>query len=258
LTSIKKHDEHTFVHALNVAILVLMQAETLGFKRSDLNEIGVAALLHDVGKLTIPERVLKKDGKLSQEEIQLMKDHPVEGAKILIRTEGLTRLASVVAFEHHLRYDLAGYPPRDDQQQQTLASMLVNIADYYDACRSHRSYHKGLPPEEIHEDMVSKKGADFDPDLLDHFFSTIGVYPAGTLVLLDTKEVGMVVEAEPVDAKRPKVRLLCDTQKKTFDCETIVDLREQKEKSKEYKRTIIRSISPFDPENAYLVPPDLK
>jgi HD-GYP domain-containing protein (c-di-GMP phosphodiesterase class II) len=258
LTSIKKHDEHTFVHAVNVAILVLVQAEGLGLDKGLLNELGIASLLHDVGKLVIPEEILKKPGKLNDEELKVMRRHPLEGAKILAKTEGLNRMASVIAFEHHLRYDLTGYPSRDSDSPQTLGSMLTNIADYYDACRSHRHYRKGMPPEEIYEDMISKAGKDFDKDLLNNFFLTVGVYPAGTLVLLDTDEVGMVTQQDRADIKRPYIRLLTDENRKRIEKPSELSLRDRDEESGKYKKSIVRSISPFDPENIQLIPEEFK
>ena len=257
LTSIKKHDEHTFVHAINVAILVLVEAESLQLDQEILKEIGLSALLHDVGKLEVSGDILKKAGRLTEKEVDEVHLHPIRGAKILARIENMDKMASVVAFEHHIKYDLTGYPTADSKYRYrpTLASMLTAIADYYDACRSHRSYRKGLPPEDIYKDMMEKSGKDFDPDLLKNFFRIIGVYPSGTLVLLDTQEMGMVASTEAADdISRPQVRLICDANRKKFEQQLVVSLMEKDETSGAFKRTIVRSVNPFDPENAWLIP----
>jgi len=158
LTSTKSHDESTFVHDVNVCIFTILQAEVLGIDKKYWSEIGAAALLHDVGKLSVSGDILRKKGKLTEEEREKISVHPAQGAKILLETEGINILPAVVAFEHHMAYDKTGYPKRLYGKTLNLISMMVTIADYYDAVRSERSYHKGSKPEDTYEDMIKLSG----------------------------------------------------------------------------------------------------
>jgi len=140
LASLKAHDEYTFSHAVNVAVLTLVQGEALGLDRQTLNDLGIAGLLHDMGKLKVPEEILKKPGKLTSEEFELIKLHPADGAKILMNTPGISKLAYVVTFEHHIKYDLSGYPVVSREKgAANEGSMSVPIAEsgYAMTYRSH-------------------------------------------------------------------------------------------------------------------------
>jgi HD-GYP domain-containing protein (c-di-GMP phosphodiesterase class II) len=254
LTSTRSHDESTFVHDINVSIFTLLQAEALGLGQEYLSDIGTAALLHDVGKLSIPVEILKKKGKLTEQEKKKMIMHPVNGAKILLETPGINVLAAIGAFEHHVRYDLGGYPERLFKKKGNLASMMIAIADYYDAVRSKRYYHDEMAPEKTYEDMMELSGKYFHPDLLNNFFSVIGVYPPGTLVELDTREIGLVVKESATDLKRPQVEVLYDNRGKVVKTPYTVNLLE-KDKRGKHKYTIIRSVmasEKFKIPNKYL------
>ena len=243
LTSIKSHDEYTFVHAINVAIFTLVQAEVLGLDRSFLNEIGVAALLHDTGKLALSGEILRKKEKLDEEEIEKIHTHPIDGAKILIQTPDITPLAAITAFEHHLRYDMKGYPQKIYGKKINLISMMITIADYYDALRSKRAYHEEMAPEKTYQEMLKMSGDSFHPDLLDNFFSVIGVYPAGTLVELNDGTTGLVIKGGALDIRRPQVEVLYDSFGQKID-PYIINLLEKDSKTDDYKWSIIKSISP--------------
>ncbi|MFB0527693.1 MAG: HD-GYP domain-containing protein [bacterium] len=252
LASLKAHDEYTFSHAVNVAVLTLVQGEALGLDRQTLNDLGIAALLHDMGKLKVPEEILKKPAKLTSEEFELIKLHPADGAKIIMKTPGISKLAYVVTFEHHIKYDLSGYPvvPRE-KGGLNLGSMLVRIADTYDAMRSNRYYAKEKPPEETIKEMEEASGKEFEPVLLRKFIRLIGVYPPGTFVRLDTNEIGFVFQTNPSDPYRPRAKIVMDSNGSKIENPQEIDLEEKAPETGNFRRSIKESV---DPEQFGLVP----
>ena len=170
LSPVKTYSEHTYTHAINVSVLAMALAENLGLQDKSVQEIGVAALLHDVGKLLIPKEILHKQGKLSEEEFGTIMKHPLYGAAYLARVEGVTPLAVLVALEHHRKYDTSGYPVlRESGRRQHAASQIVTIADFYDALRSHRPYRRSLSTGEVLGIMQKESGSNFNPGLLERF-----------------------------------------------------------------------------------------
>ncbi len=173
LAFVKGHDEYTFVHIINVGILSMSLSEALGFDSRTTHEIGVAALLHDVGKMAVPLSVLNKNGRFTEEEYKAMQVHPAEGARTLLRTRGVSELAAVVAYEHHIRVDGGGYPKPPVGWTLNLASRICQIADVYDALRTDRPYRPGMPVEKILKIMKGDAGTYFDPDLLEVFLEKV-------------------------------------------------------------------------------------
>ncbi|HSQ78764.1 MAG TPA: HD domain-containing phosphohydrolase [Nitrospirota bacterium] len=173
LASLKSVHEYTFTHVTNVCILAMGQAETLGFNGENLHQIGVASLLHDVGKVFIPEEILNKPGKLSQDERKIVETHTVKGARYLMGIEGIPKLAILSAMEHHLKYDGSGYPSIKGGWRPNIVSQLISIADVFDAMRSKRSYQGAIPMQKIAEVLNGGKGTSFNPQLVDHFFRLI-------------------------------------------------------------------------------------
>ena len=251
LASLKAHDEYTFSHAVNVAVLTLVQAEALGLDRQTLNDLGIAALLHDVGKLKVPEEILKKPARLTAEEFEVIKLHPANGAKILLSTPGINKLAYVVTFEHHIKYDLSGYPPVSPGRKLNLGSMLVRIADTYDAMRSNRYYAKETPPEKTIKEMEEASGKEFDPVLLRKFIRLIGVYPPGTFVRLDTNELGFVIQTNPYDPYRPRAKIIIDSNGSRIENPQEVDLEEKIPETGSFRRSVKESV---DPEQFGILP----
>lgn len=209
LISVKEKDLVTFVHLLNVSLLAMFFASRLGFVKDDVLDLGIAALYHDVGKLSISLGIIKKTTKLSEAEFIQMRDHPILGARILEGyTDTLGILPQVVAFEHHLRHDLSGYPRVDFPRKPHPASMIVSICDVYDALALKRSYKKDYPPDKIYEVMILEKGRMFDPELIDKFFRFIGVYPVGTIVALSDERIGVVRQVSEQDIVSPTVEIV--------------------------------------------------
>jgi putative nucleotidyltransferase with HDIG domain len=210
LTALKRYDNYTFTHMVNVSVLSMAQARTLNLDGPLLREFGFAALMHDIGKVNTPLEVLNKPDKLTRDEFDQMKQHVVDGAHILRRTPEMPALAPVVAFEHHLRQDLSGYPENIGHRDLNLCTQIVSIADVYDALRSNRVYREGLPSERVRAIMTQKDSPAFNTRLLRRFINLMGLFPVGTLVRLSTDEVAVVTHEHPTDPFRPQVKVLLD------------------------------------------------
>jgi len=210
LTAMRNYDNYTFTHMVNVSILTMGQARALGIEGRLLREFGLAALMHDIGKVRTPVEILTKPEKLNDEEFAIMKRHVVDGAEILRRTPEMPVLAPVVAFEHHLRLDGAGYPDRVERDALNVATMLCSIADVYDAMRSQRAYQEAFPTDRILAVLKRNDGKQFDQHLVRRFTQLMGIYPPGTLVRLSTGEVAAVVQVHAPDPYRPRVRVVFD------------------------------------------------
>ena len=209
LVSVKERDLITFVHLLNVSLLVMFFASKLGFSKDDVLDLGIAALYHDIGKLYISEKIIKKKGRLTEAEFQQIQAHPVIGAGILEGyKDSLGYLPIVAAFEHHLRYDLTGYPRLPYTRKPHLASLMIAICDVYDALALKRSYKKDYPPDKIYEVMMMDKGKAFSPQLLDKFFQFVGLWPVGTIAVLSDGRVGVVRQVNEHDITRPVVEII--------------------------------------------------
>ena len=208
LTTLRGHDNYTFTHMVNVSILAMGQARGLGISGPLLREIGMAALMHDIGKVRTPLEVLNKPDKLTDAETAIMKRHPMEGAEILRATPEMPVLAPIVAFEHHLRLDGSGYPTGADRRSLNIGTMLCSIADVFDAMRSKRQYQQSSPTDRILEVLKRNDGSQFDPHLVRRFTQLIGIYPVGNLVRLNTGEIAVVTKVYAPDARRPQVKIL--------------------------------------------------
>ena len=228
LAALKRHDIGTFVHLLNTAVLSMYFSFRLGFNKDDVLNIGMAALFHDIGKIYVSGQLIKSPDKLSDEEFEMMKSHTELGSDILLRhTRQLGVLPAIVAFEHHLRYDLRGYPKLYFAARPHIASLIVSLCDVYDALNARRSYKKSYPPEFIHSLMLKEKGKMFEPELLEKLFMIMGVWPVGTIVSLTDKSVAIVREENEDDIFSPKIEVVFP-----FDKSGPLDLRMKKEELK--------------------------
>jgi putative nucleotidyltransferase with HDIG domain len=212
LTTLKNYDNYTFTHMVNVSILTMGQARGLGVDGALLREFGLAALMHDIGKVRTPLEVLNKPDKLTDEEFEIMKKHVIDGAEILRATADMPALAPVVAFEHHLRLDGSGYPTQAKRGSLNLGTMLCGIADVYDAMRSQRHYQQAFPTDRILQVLKRNDGQQFDQHLVRRFAQLLGIYPTGNLVRLNTGEVAVVRQVYAPDPYRPQVRILFDRE----------------------------------------------
>jgi len=210
LVSVKNYDEYTFTHALHICILCLGLGHAIGLPVDRLKEVGVAALLHDVGKVFVPLEILRKPDKLTPDEFKAIARHPIDGALILFRQERAPAVAPVVAFEHHIQCNGTGYPQVGATWELNLYSLMVSIADVYDALTTERPYRPPLSPERALEMMHESQREQFDERLLGRFTEMLGKYPAGTLVRLSSGDPAIVSHFNPNDAARPFVHLIID------------------------------------------------
>jgi putative nucleotidyltransferase with HDIG domain len=217
LTTLKNYDNYTFTHMVNVSILTMGQARGLGIDGPLLREFGLAALMHDIGKVRTPLEILNKPDKLTDDEFTIIKRHPFDGAQILRKTPDIPTLVPVVAFEHHLRLDGSGYPHGVSRPSLNVGTMLCSIADVYDAMRSQRRYQQAFPTDRILEVLKRSDGKQFDQNLVRRFVQLIGIYPAGNLVRLNTGEVAVVLKVNAPDPYRPQVRVLIDREGKRLE-----------------------------------------
>jgi HD-GYP domain-containing protein (c-di-GMP phosphodiesterase class II) len=173
LASLKSVNEYTFTHVTNVCILTMSLAEFVGFKGEHLHRIGVASLLHDIGKIFIPDEILSKAGLLTQDERKTIETHTVKGARYLMGVEGIPKLAVLAALEHHQKFDGNGYPSIKGGWTPNITSQLISIADVFDAMRSKRSYQESQSLEKIEGVLTRGKGTSFNPVLVDNFLKMI-------------------------------------------------------------------------------------
>lgn len=169
LVPLRSMDEYTFTHSLNVCLLNIGQATALGIEGPMLHDIGLSAMLHDVGKLFVPEEVLNKEGKLDTKEWEMLKEHPLKGAEYLVKTPGVPRMAVISAYEHHMRFDQRGYPTVSKDWKQSVCSHMTAISDTYDALRTERPYRSPMGVDEVLVSMSKLKGVQLHPALVDNF-----------------------------------------------------------------------------------------
>jgi len=249
LANIKNYDDYTFNHSVNVAIYAIALGQRIGVPKKHLAHLGMSGLFHDAGKTRIPKEILNKTEKLTAEEWVVMRAHPIIGAEIVISMKEWGELSTRMidaAFEHHLKYDLTGYPKLTRRRKVSLFGRMVAIADFYDALVRPRVYNRyPFVSEKILGFMLERSGKDFDPALVKVFVNMLGVFPLGTLVLLNTNEMGIVAQVqedtELID--HPKVWVLSYSDGE-YRKGRMVDLREMDETSGEFKRTIVKTLDP--------------
>jgi HD-GYP domain-containing protein (c-di-GMP phosphodiesterase class II) len=217
LTTIRDYDEYTFTHSVNVCILAVALGKRLDLPRLQLYDLGLAALLHDVGKARVPLDVLNKTSGLTEEEWQLMQNHPWMGVLTLFSMRGQGEIPYrqiIVAHEHHMKLDLTGYPKAVRPRKMGIFSRIVAVADGYDAATTRRSYQTvPIQPDQVLREMWENPRRGYDPILVKALINLIGIYPVGTCVILDTFEVAIVAAAstDPNMLNRPTVRLCIDS-----------------------------------------------
>jgi HD-GYP domain-containing protein (c-di-GMP phosphodiesterase class II) len=173
LASLRSHDDYTVTHIANVAMLAMALGEVAGLSGEIVRDVGIAALLHDIGKLNIPAAILNAQGRLNDKQLAIIRRHPEEGARILLETPGIPELAVVVAYEHHIQFDGGGYPALPRGWKVNLASAITQVADVYDALRSNRPYRPALSRDRIAELMHKDSGSVFHPELVKAFFDHV-------------------------------------------------------------------------------------
>jgi HD-GYP domain-containing protein (c-di-GMP phosphodiesterase class II) len=216
MTTLRDFDEYTFTHCVNVSIFSVIIGQRLELERLQLYELGLGALFHDIGKQRIDHEVINKSGSLTDEEWDELREHPTEGLLLLFDMAGFADVPyrqMLMAYEHHMKVDLSGYPPNKRPREPSLFSRIVAVADAFDAGTSVRSYqYEPWPPDAVLQEMRDNPKRGFDTLLVKVLITATGVYPVGTLVILDTHELAVVaqVNPDPDMLHRPRVRVISD------------------------------------------------
>ena len=216
MTALRDYDDYTFTHCVNVCIFAVVLGQKLGLDKRQLYELGLGGLFHDIGKMRIDEAITNKPAALTDEEFDQMKQHTTEGLLALFNMHGFSEVpfrAMLMAYEHHMKIDLSGYPDNKREREPTLFSRIIAVADGFDAATSNRSY-QAVPwrPEEALKEMRDNDRRGYDPLLVKALINVTGIFPVGTLVILDTHEMAVVTAPNPDPSKlnQPIVKVIYD------------------------------------------------
>jgi len=212
LGRIREKDNYLLEHSVNLSVLMSLFGNFRSLPPDVLHQTVVGALLHDLGKILTPDEVLHKPGRLTPEEFEVMKLHARHSRDILAATEGIGELSVITAAQHHERLDGTGYPEGLKGDEISEYGRMVAITDVYDAITADRVYHKGMTPTQGLKKLVEWSGDHLDPVLVKQFIRCIGLYPVGSLVLLESGRLGAVVEANEHDQRLPVVRVMYHTK----------------------------------------------
>lgn len=223
LARLKNADEYTYMHSVAVCALMIALARNLGLNEGQVREAGLAGLLHDIGKMAIPNEVLNKPGKLTDNEFATVRDHPEAGSRMLIASKQVSALVLDVCLHHHEKVDGSGYPHRLAGEQISLYARMGAVCDVYDAITSDRPYKRGWDPAESIRKMAEWKG-HFDPVVFQAFVKTVGIYPVGSLVRLESGRIGVVLEQQAKSLLAPRVKVFFSARSKTPIPQETLDL----------------------------------
>jgi len=240
LSMLKDYDNYTFTHSVNVSVIALAVGRACGLSEEQLRTLGLGGLLHDLGKLKIDLGIINKPGRLTDEEFEQIKTHPRTGADLVKEMEGVTPEVIDIVLGHHLRYDREGYPA--DAKEHVFSPLIdmAAIADTYDAITTLRSYQRPSTPRKAItrlREVVAAGG--LDPQFAEHFIASLGTYPVGSLVRLDSSEIGLVVWVDTKDPDSVRVKILFDQNGKLLAEPHRVDLQGTD------SRRIIAEVDPF-------------
>ena len=249
LTTLRDYDEYTFTHSVNVCIFSVALGRKLGLTKLQLYDLGMAALFHDVGKSRVPLEVLNKQGGLTDEEWRIMQAHPWLGVLTLFGLRGYGEIpyrGMIVAYEHHMKTDLTGYPKSLRPRDLSIYSKIVAVADGFDAATSRRVYQTvPIQPDQVLKEMWENPRRGYDSVIVKAFINLIGIYPVGTCVILDTYEVAIVHSANPdvTHVHRPVVRIVASAEGAPHQPGVLADLA-QRDAQGNFPRTIVKVTDP--------------
>lgn len=224
MIDLKVYNDYTFYHSVNVAVLAILLGMGMGYNYTNLYKLGLGALLHDVGKVFLPEAILNKPAALTREEFCEMKKHPKIGYDYLSKNCSLPTEAHSVSLQHHERFDGTGYPYGLAGDNISLNGRVTAVSDVYDAMVSDRPYRRALPRAEAIEYIISANDTLFDPEVVDVFFRKIAPYPVGSMVRLSNGERGLVILNHENFGSRPDVRILSDDNEVVKDVSLMDDM----------------------------------
>lgn len=223
LSRIKNENEYTAEHCLNVGVMAMIFGRHLGYDRKQIEELGLAGMLHDVGKMKLNREILDKPGKLTAAEFAHIRTHALQGYQMLVDDAEIPLAVKNTSRDHHERLDGTGYPYGKRSDEIGLLARIIGIVDTYDAITSDRPYSKARPPSEALRILYKARGDHYDDALVIRFIECIGIYPPGSIVELSNGMVGMVLSVDPGNRLHPRVLVTLDEDKRTIP-ETVIDL----------------------------------
>lgn len=244
LSQLKGYDEYTYVHSVNVAILISSIANSLGYSDDRLVEIGMGGLLHDIGKMRVPEKILQKPGKLTDTEYSIMKRHPELGIDVIIDKRGISDLSRKVILQHHERYTGLGYPYGLKGERIHEIGLISAVADVYDALTSDRVYKAAWTPQRALALIFKGADKDYSRRIVEHFTKHMGIYPVGSFVRLSTNELGVVIRIDKGKLLAPVVLILFDRNGNRLNEPVKIDLIKEQQESKNKNLKIDMSLNP--------------
>ncbi|QOY93172.1 HD-GYP domain-containing protein [Massilia sp. UMI-21] len=224
LLCIKNKDDYTFLHSVSVCALLVAFCRSRKMSDATIYQAGLGGLLHDTGKALVPDAILNKQGRLTDEEFDIIKRHPRDGYDILVKTPEIGPIPLDITLHHHERRDGSGYPDRQAEGGISELAQMAAIVDVYDAITSDRCYHKGMPAAEALRKIYEWSKFHFDPTLVQEFMRCVGIYRVGTLVLLESGRLGVVIEAHETSLLTPKVNVFFSTRNQAYIKPQIIDL----------------------------------
>ncbi len=224
LARLKKQDDYTFQHSVSVCALLVAFGRSMKLPRDAIHDLALGGMLHDIGKANIPDNIVNKPGKLSDAEFAEMKSHVNQGLALLADASSLRPITLEVVAQHHERLDGTGYPGGKAGEAFSLYGQMASIVDVYDAISSETTYHRGMSPTQALKKLLEWSDHHFDPKLVQAFVRSIGIYPSGTLVRLESNRIGVVVEQNEGKLLEPTVRVFYHAVQKHYIPPEVVDL----------------------------------
>ncbi|QNA90799.1 HD-GYP domain-containing protein [Massilia sp. Dwa41.01b] len=224
LLRIKNKDDYTFLHSVSVCTLLVAFCRSRGMDEETTYQAGIGGLLHDTGKALVPDHILNKAGRLTDEEFAIIKKHPRDGYDILLKSADIGQIPLDITLHHHERRDGSGYPDLQNEGQTSELAQMAAIVDVYDAITSDRCYHKGMSAADALRKIYEWSKFHFSPSLTQEFMRCVGIYPVGTMVMLESGRLGVVVEPHETNLLTPKVNVFFNTKSQTYIRPELLDL----------------------------------
>ncbi|MGO4465324.1 HD-GYP domain-containing protein, partial [Pseudoduganella sp. RAF53_2] len=224
LLRIKGKDDYTFLHSVSVCALLVAFCNARNMDEDIIREAGIGGLLHDTGKAMVPDAILNKPGPLTDEEFAIIKKHPEDGWNILRQSPDVPAIALDITRHHHERRDGTGYPDKQAGDEISELAQMAAIVDVYDALTADRVYHKGIPAAAALRKIYEWSKHHFNQTLVQEFMRCVGIYPVGTLVLLESGRLGVVVEPHETNLLAPKVNVFFSTKTNVYIKPETIDL----------------------------------